>query len=295
MKGIILAGGTGSRLFPITKATSKQLLPIYDKPMIYYPLATLLYAGVRDILLITNEIDVPRFHALLDDGSRFGVTISYAVQEEPKGIAEAFLIAESFIGNDAVVLVLGDNIFHGPNMGTLFGTIQSLSSGGMVFGYEVSDPERYGVLEFDEQNRVVDIIEKPKKAPSPFAVTGLYAYDNDVVAIAKGLKPSDRGELEITDINAQYLRKGMLKVTFLDRGYAWLDTGTYDALQHAASYVQTIQERQGIQIACLEEIAFHLGLIDEEALESAAREYGSSSYGLYIDKLRQRSQKQIFV
>jgi len=285
MKGIILAGGTGSRLFPITQATSKQLLPIYDKPMIYFPLSVLMYAGITDILIITNEIDVPRFSALLQDGSRFGISISYAVQEEPKGIADAFKVGKHFIGNDSVSLVLGDNIFHGPNMSTLFGTMAQLTSGGVVFGYEVSDPERYGVLDLDDDNHVVNIIEKPKKAPSPFAVTGLYAYDNTVIDVAEGLEPSARGELEITDVNRYYLNQGKLQVAFLDRGYAWLDTGTHEALHHASSYVQAVQERQGIQIACLEEIAYAKGLITEEVLAKAAETYASSDYGSYLKKL----------
>lgn len=289
MKGIILAGGTGSRLFPITKATSKQLLPVFDKPMIYYPLSVFLYAGIRDILLITNEVDIPRFHALLGDGTSFGVSISYAVQEEANGIAEAFIIGKSFIGTDPVALILGDNIFHGPNMQHIFGAMSAVSDGGLVYGYQVSDPERYGVLALNDEGCITDIIEKPKSPPSSYAVTGVYAYDNTVVEIAQSLNPSGRGELEITDVNKVYLSQGKLSIQLLEKGFVWLDTGTCDSLTEAGHYVQTIQHRQGIQIACLEEIAHTLGYITDTDLEAAAEKYKSSAYGLYLQSLIAKS------
>lgn len=285
MKGIILAGGKGTRLYPLTIATSKQLLPIYDKPMIYYPLCVLLHAGIRDILIISTAEDLPRFEHLLGDGSRLGISLSYAVQEDPRGIADAFLVGEYFIGNDPVTLILGDNIYHGPNMDTLFGQIAHLQSGGIVYGYEVNDPSRYGVLTIDDDGRVINITEKPEFPSSPFAVTGLYAYDNQVVDIAKSLEPSYRGELEITDVNNAYLAMGQLHVHLLERGYAWLDTGTHEALHHASNYVQTIQERQGIQIGCVEAVAHKQGFITDEELAEVAEHYSSSSYGNYLRKV----------
>jgi len=261
MKGIILAGGLGTRLHPLTLATSKQLLPIYDKPMIYYPLSTLMQAGIREIMLISTKHDLPRFQTLLKDGSHLGLNISYGVQTEPNGIAEAFMIAEAFIEDQNVALVLGDNIFYGEHLGALLKSCGTLERGGVIFGYQVKDPERYGVVAFDEDQRVTDIIEKPQNPPSQYAVTGLYFYDNDVISIAKSLKPSARGELEITDVNRVYLERGDLRVHLFDSGFAWLDTGTFEALHQASNYVQIIQERQGIKIGAVEEIAEQNGWI----------------------------------
>lgn len=261
MKGIILAGGLGTRLHPLTLATSKQLLPIYDKPMIYYPLSTLMQAGIREIMLISTKHDLPRFQTLLKDGSHLGLNISYGVQTEPNGIAEAFMIAEAFIEDQNVALVLGDNIFYGEHLGSLLKSCGTLERGGVIFGYQVKDPERYGVVAFDEDQRVTDIIEKPQNPPSQYAVTGLYFYDNDVISIAKSLKPSARGELEITDVNRVYLERGDLRVHLFDSGFAWLDTGTFEALHQASNYVQIIQERQGIKIGAVEEIAEQNGWI----------------------------------
>lgn len=262
MKGIILAGGLGTRLHPLTLVTSKQLLPIYDKPMIYYPMSTLMQAGIREIMIISTPHDLPRFQTLFQDGSQLGLTLSYAVQEEPNGIAEAFIIAEDFIGTDPVALVLGDNIFYGDQLSTVLRKSGTMQKGGMIFGYQVKDPERYGVIAFDEDKQVTDIIEKPKNPPSHYAVTGLYFYDNNVVEIAKSLHPSPRGELEITDVNRAYLHRGDLDVHLFDSGFAWLDTGTFEALHKASNYVQIIQERQGVQIGAIEEIALQNGWIN---------------------------------
>ena len=288
MKGIILAGGTGSRLYPVTFATCKQLLPVFDKPMIYYPLASLMQANIREILIICLPKDIERFQALLSDGSHLGLSISYASQPEANGIAESLIIAENFIGNDPVALVLGDNIFYGHNFAKTLAPCQSHKEGAIIFGYEVQDPTRYGVIDFDEQQKIVDIVEKPEKPPSSYAVTGLYFYDSQVVDIAKHLKPSARGELEITDVNNVYLKANQLEVVLLDRGFAWLDSGTHDALAQASLYVQTIQERQGIQIACIEEIAYSMGFIDENQLESLAILHSSSTYGQYLASILNR-------
>jgi glucose-1-phosphate thymidylyltransferase len=286
MKGIVLAGGKGSRLYPTTLGVCKQLFPIFDKPLIYYPMAVLMQAGITEILIVSTEQDKSRFEALFSDGSHLGISISYAIQEEPRGIAEAFLIAESFINGQSVALILGDNIFYGQDLATTLKSATNLEQGAIVFGYEVKDPERYGVLSFDENQKVTDIIEKPEHPPSPYAVTGLYFYDSQVVSIARALKPSSRGELEITDVNTAYLQRKELDVRLLGRGFAWLDTGTCDAMQKASVYVQTIQERQGIQIACLEEIAFQQGWISFGELQIIAAKYTSSDYGLYLQKIK---------
>ncbi|MCH9630874.1 MAG: Glucose-1-phosphate thymidylyltransferase 1 [Chlamydiia bacterium] len=285
MKGIILAGGLGTRLYPLTAATSKQLLPIYDKPMIYYPLSVLMQAKISEILIISTEQDLPRFQALFNDGSHLGLKISYKVQENPSGIAEAFILGEDFIDDDNVCLILGDNIFYGPNLEEMLDDVKNQKAGATVFTYQVQDPERYGVVAFDKDGNPVDIVEKPKVPPSPYAVTGLYFYDNEVVSIAKSLQPSARGELEITDVNRAYLANKSLRVKFFGRGFAWLDTGTFDALYKASSYVQTIQERQGVQIACIEEIAYKNGWIDASMLKNLAKTYCSSTYGLYLNRL----------
>jgi glucose-1-phosphate thymidylyltransferase len=285
VKGIILAGGKGTRLYPVTQATCKQLLPVFDKPLIYYPMATLMQAGITDILLISTPHDQPRFEALFSDGSHLGLTISYAVQHQPRGIAEAFILAESFIANEPVALILGDNIFYSHDICTVLKPCTQLSHGAIVFGYEVKDPERYGVLALDEHQKVTAIIEKPALAPSPYAVTGLYFYDSQVVSIARSLKPSSRGELEITDINTAYLQQNQLDVQLLGRGFAWLDTGTHDALYKASNYVQALQERQGIQVACLEEIAYRSGWISHAELQALARRASTSDYGLYLQAL----------
>lgn len=289
MKGIILAAGKGTRLYPVTLATCKQLLPVFDKPLIYYPLAVLMQAGIDEILIISTPHDLVRFQALFKDGSHLGLSISYATQAEPRGIADAFLIAADFIGNDPVALILGDNIFYGHNLDKVVRPCAELKQGAVVFGYEVHDPERYGVLAFDEDGRVTQIIEKPKNPPSSFAVTGLYFYDNQVIEIARDLKPSKRGELEITDVNGAYLQQKQLQVRLLERGFAWLDTGTHDALQKASIYVQTLQERQGIKIACLEEIAYHQGFISFEQLEKLTAEASISEYGHYLQRLCKKS------
>ena len=283
MKGIILAGGSGTRLWPITQAISKQLMPIYDKPMIYYPLTTLMQAGIRDILIITTPDDQAGFQRLLGDGSQWGINLEYAVQSKPEGLAQAFIIGEDFIGNDKVALVLGDNIFHGERLDE---SLQECTNpdGGTVFAYKVSDPERYGVVEFDEQNQAISIEEKPAEPKSNFAVVGLYFYDNDVVEIAKSVKPSDRGELEITSINAEYLRRGKLQVQTLDNGDVWLDTGTIDSLTDASDFVRVIQKRTGRIIGSPEKIAFTNGWISKEELNTLAQSLKKSGYGSYFSK-----------
>ncbi|MBI2742492.1 MAG: glucose-1-phosphate thymidylyltransferase RfbA [Chlamydiales bacterium] len=285
MKGIILAGGKGTRLHPLTLSTCKQLLPVYDKPLIYYPLSVLMMAGIREILIISTAQDLPRFQHLFKDGSHLGLQISYAEQSEPEGIAQAFIIGAPFIGDDTVALVLGDNIFYGHDLPKLVQLCTQLENGAVIFGYEVKDPERYGVVEFDEKFRVTKIEEKPRDPRSRYAVTGLYFYDNDVIEIAKQLKPSKRGELEITDINLAYLARGTLHLRLLGRGFAWLDTGTPDALQKASAYVQAIQERQGIKIACIEEIAHQMGYISTDELKQLARSFSASEYGAYLDSV----------
>ncbi len=289
MRGIVLAGGSGSRLYPATLAVSKQLLPIFDKPMIYYPLSVILMAGIREILIISTPEDSARFKTLLGDGSAFGVEFSYAEQPNPGGLAQAFLVGSSFIGSDPVALILGDNIFYGPHLQTLLEEGKSLSSGGMIFGYQVKDPTRYGIVHFDEQMRALSIEEKPLQPKSCYAVPGLYFYGPEVVELARSLKPSLRGELEITDINQRYLEKGQLKVQILGPGYAWLDTGTFEAFHQAASFVQAIQERQGIKIACLEEIAYRQGFIGRTELLKRAEKFTKNEYGDYLRRIADRS------
>ncbi len=287
MKGIILAGGSGTRLHPLTLAVSKQLMPVYDKPMIYYPLSTLLAAGIREVLIISTPYDLPNFKKLLGDGKNLGCEFSYAEQAVPNGLAQAFVIGRDFIGDDSVALILGDNIFYGAGLGRKLGANTKLD-GGLVFAYHVSDPERYGVVEFDANNVAVSIEEKPEKPRSNFAVPGLYFYDNSVVEVAAALKPSARGEYEITDVNKEYLKRGKLKVEILDRGTAWLDTGTFVSLMQAGQFVQVIEERQGLRIGCIEEVAFKKGWIDAQQLKALAQPLVKSGYGEYLMKLTER-------
>lgn len=291
MKGIILAGGSGTRLYPITKGVSKQLLPIYDKPMVYYPLSVLMLAGIRDILLISTPDDIAGFKRLLGDGSEFGINLQYAVQPSPDGLAQAFIIGEEFIGKDSVCLVLGDNIFYGQGFSPMLRAAASRAKGATVFGYQVKDPERFGVVEFDQHKRAISIEEKPKKPKSHFAVTGLYFYDNEVIEIAKNVKPSERGELEISCINSAYLERGDLNVELLGRGFAWLDTGTHESLLEAGLFVETIEKRQGYKIACLEEIAFNNGWLDAPSLQRIGQSLSKNSYGQYLLSLVEEAQQ----
>ena len=282
MKGIILAGGSGSRLHPITRGVSKQLLPVYDKPMIYYPISVLMLAGIRDILIITTAHDIDSYKRLLGNGERFGIALSYAVQEFPNGLAEAFIIGETFIGSDSVALILGDNIFYGQGFTPMLNDAVKRGHGATIFGYKVSDPDRFGIVEFDEEMRVLSLEEKPSSPKSNYSVTGLYFYDNDVINIAKQVRPSVRGELEITSVNQAYLNRGDLSVEILGRGFAWLDTGTHDSLLEAGSFVQTLEHRQGLKIACLEEISFNQNWITVQDLEISARKLIKTAYGKYL-------------
>jgi len=292
MKGIILAGGSGSRLNPLTKAVNKQLIPVYDKPMIYYPLSILMLAGIKDILIISTPWDLPKFRVLFGDGREIGLNISYKEQLRPEGIAQAFIIGEELIGNDSVCLILGDNIFYGHNLSMTLQKIANLKNGAYIFGYWVSDPQRYGVVEFNEHNEVISIEEKPKYPKSNYAVPGLYFYDNEVIDIARNLKPSARGELEITDVNLAYLRKGNLKVEILGRGYAWLDTGTPVSLIDASNYIATIERRQGLKIGCIEEVALRMGYIDSRQLENIIDNMPKNDYRKYLEELLRDSKKR---
>lgn len=285
MKGIILAGGSGTRLYPLTRAASKQLMPVYDKPMIYYPLSTLMLAGIKDILIISTPEDTPRFKDLLQDGSEFGINLQYAVQPSPDGLAQAFIIGADFIGDDSVALILGDNIYHGPGMSKMLQNAAAKEKGATVFGYHVSDPERFGVVEFDADMNAISIEEKPEHPKSNYAVTGLYFYDNDVVEIAKNIKPSPRGELEITDVNKAYLERGDLSVELMGRGFAWLDTGTHESLLEAAQYIETVQRMQNVQVSCLEEIAWRMGYITDEDVRKLAQPLKKNHYGQYLLRL----------
>jgi len=290
MKGLVLAGGSGTRLYPITKAVSKQLLPIYDKPMIYYPLSVLMLAGIRDILIISTPNDLPRYKELLGDGSDLGVSFSYEVQHEPKGLADAFIVGEDFIGDDNVALVLGDNIFHGHRFSEILKRASSLDEGAIIFGYYVRNPKAFGVVEFDENGNVISVVEKPKDPKSNYVVPGLYFYDNKVIEIAKNVKPSDRGEIEITSVNEAYLNKKQLKVELLGRGMAWLDTGTHQGLLEASNFVEVVQKRQGFYIACLEEISFRNGWINAETVLKLAKTHEKTDYGTYLTGLVNNNQ-----